>query len=123
MAFTQFSKGIVYINGKQLTMASKITLKRETGSKQVNTIALGYAGESPGSPMMTGSVTSAIPSQDFELDPGSFMADLKQCTVTLFAGNRPLTFDATITGDSDDFGVDAESTLNFDFRAAYVDWE
>lgn len=122
MSFTQFAKAICYIGPKQLTMETQCSITRTTGSQPVKTVALGYAGESPGSPMGEISIDSAVPSADFELDPGQFMKNLKQATITIFGPNRTLTTDLFIYEDTFTHSVDQESKLSFKGRCQYPDW-
>jgi len=123
MARTSFAKGIVYVAGKQLTMEQSVSITRTTGSQPVKTTALGYAGPSPGSAMLEISVSNAVPSPEFEMDPGSFMKDLKNASITIFMGAKSITVDAEIYEDTWEHSTDQEAKLSFKARAGFAEFE
>lgn len=118
----QYTQGIPYVDGAALTEATSVRVRRATNSQPVNTIAKGYAGESPGAGMIEIDVENAVPSLAFELNPGKFMKNLATCEFTLFAGNATLTVKGFIVEDSFQAGVNAASGLSFTFRAPFEDW-
>jgi len=118
-----FTNALVYVNGKQLTLETSLTVKRTSGSQPVKTVALGYAGESPGSAMCEITVENAVRSDDFEVDPGSFIQDLSVVELTIFAAGKTATTKGCIYEDNFSHAVDTASKLAFSFRGRYPTWD
>jgi hypothetical protein len=118
-----YTNALVYIDDALLSQESRVTVRRMSGSNPVDTTALGYAGESPGSPRVEIDVTNAVPSADFEFNPGQFMKLLRQCKVTIFAAGKQLTSKGQIFTDNFSHSVNAETTLEFQFRGGFADWQ
>lgn len=119
----QYSKAVVYINGSVLSEEASVSIKRNSGSQAVKTVAKGYAGESPGAPMTEISVSNAVPSSDFELNTSDFINLLNEVEVTIFAAGRTLTVKGFIISDNFDHAVDTEAKLSFEFRGGPSNWE
>lgn len=117
-----YTKAVVYINGALLTEESNVTVKRESGGNAVKTVAKGYAGRSPGAPMTTITVKNAVPSLEFELNPGQFINNSESCEISIFAAGRTLTLDAFIIDDNFTHGVDAAAELEFNAEGGPSDW-
>ena len=112
------------VNGALLTEESSVEATRTTGSKAVKTTAKGYAGESPGAQMVEIHVTNAVPSADFEFNPGPFMASLQKVEVGLVGpAGKQLKASGFIVQDTLKHSVDNESTIDFQFRGQFADWE
>jgi len=118
-----FTTALVYIEDALLSMEARVTVRRTSGSNPVITSALGYAGESPGAPMTEIDVTNAVPSSDFEFDPGRFMRLLKLSKVTIFAAGKQLTTRGQIHEDNFSAAANSESTLEFRFRGQFAEWQ
>lgn len=119
----KYTQATVYIDGALLAEEAKVSVKRTTGSQSVVTVAKGYAGESPGAPMIEVTVESAVPSADFELNPGRFMTGLESCELTIFAAGRTLTTKGFIIEDDFSHAANSQSQLSFTFRGPYQDWK
>lgn len=119
----QYSKAVVYVNSSVLSEEASVTIKRSSGSQAVKTVAKGYAGESPGSPMTEITVSNAVPSADFELDPGQFINNVEIVEITVFAAGRTLTVKGSIIDDNFSHAVDSEAKLEFNFRGGQSQWE
>lgn len=117
-----YTKATVYVNSVLLAQEASVEVKRTTGAQPVKTIAKGFSGMSPGSPMCTMKVTSGVPSADFELDAGQFMKNLEVVELTVFAAGRTATSKGFITDDNFSHAVDAQSKLDFDFTGQFPDW-
>lgn len=117
-----YTKAVVYINGALLTEESNVTVKRESGGNAVKTVAKGYAGRSPGAPMTTITVKNAVPSEEFELNPGQFINNSESCEISVFAAGKTLTLDAFIIDDNFQHGVDAAAELEFNAEGGPSDW-
>lgn len=118
-----YTKAQVYINSGLLAEEASVSVKRISGAQVVKTVAKGLAGMSPGSPMMEVSIKSAVPSADFELNPGSFIKSLGIAELTVFAAGRTLTTKCFITEDTFAHAVDNESTLDMSLICEFADWE
>lgn len=108
---------------KLLSEEASVTIDRSTGSQQVLTVQKGYSGESPGASMCELSVDNAVPSADFEFDPGPYMADLLPVKFTVFAAGRTLNFDGFIISDNFQHAVNSEAKLSFKARGNFGTWE
>jgi hypothetical protein len=119
----RYSKAAIYVNSLPLTEESNVTVKREDGGNAVKTVAKGYSGRSPGAPMTMITVKNAVPSADFEFNPGPFMNNTEPVEVTVFAAGRTLTVSGFIISDNFQHGVDAAAELEFEFEGGASDWE
>lgn len=113
----------IFIDHTQMAQASSFSLKRNTNSQPVETLALQYAGESPGAGRCELSVTVHVPSADFEMNPGKFMTRSKavQCDIVHPSG-KMLTFIGFIVDDNLDQSVNSAVKLVFNMRGGYKDW-
>ena len=118
----QYTKAVVYVNSSVLSEEASVTIKRTSGSQPVKTVAKGYAGESPGSPMTEITVSNAVPSADFELDPGQFINLLEIVELTVFAAGKTMTVKGSIIDDNFSHAVDSEAKLEFNFRGGPGSW-
>lgn len=119
----QYTKAVIYINDSVLSEEASVTVKRSSGSQPVKTVAKGYSGESPGSPMTEISVSNAVPASDFELDPGLFINLVDVVKITIFAAGRTMTVKGSIIDDNFSHAVDSEAKLEFNFRGGVAYWE
>ncbi len=130
MATNLYAIGEIYINGKICAQEASMTFSRKTNSQAVLTVALGYAGESPGAPMCEVEVTSAVPSSGYEIDPGDFMGStgddtttgLQVVKFTLFVAGQILAFKGFIIEDSFSHAVNSEAKLHFKARGEFSLW-
>lgn len=118
-----YTKATVTWEGALLTEESSVTVQRMSGAQQVKTVAKGFAGPSPGAPMMTIQVSNAVPSADFELNPGQAIKLNTIGEITIFAAGRTLTTKGYIDGDNFSHAVETASKLDFTVIAQYADWE
>lgn len=107
------------VNGKLLTEEASVTVTRTTNSQPVSTVAKGYAGESPGAPMVEIDVDNAVPSADFELDAGPFMNSLEAVEMGVIGpGGKQMIAKGFIISDTFGHSVNSESKYSFKFRGA-----
>lgn len=118
-----YSLAYVLVDGAILTEEASVTVNRATNSQAVNTVAKGYAGESPGAASVEIQVSSAVPSADFELDPGRFMKSLKDVEIGILVAGKQLTARGFIISDSFKHSVNSESMIDFTFRGSYADYQ
>jgi hypothetical protein len=119
---TQYSISAIYVNNACLTQAFQISVDRMTNSSIVETLALGYSGESPGAPRTEISISNAVPSADFEFDPGQFMGTLQPVSFSVFEAGRTMTFNGVIVSDNFSQAVNSKATLEFKARGSYATW-
>jgi hypothetical protein len=110
-------------DGKLLTEEASITVNRATNSQAVNTVAKGYAGESPGAPTVEIQVQNAVPAADFELNAGPFMKALKSVEMGVICAGKQLVAKGFIISDSFKHSVNSESMYDFTFRGGFEDFE
>lgn len=118
----RYAKATVYIDGTLLSEAAGVTVKQVGGGSPVKTIAKGYAGRSPGAPMTMISVDNAVPSADFEFNPGSVINNVSVVEVTVFAGGRTLTSKGFITDSNFTYAVESQSKLTFEFEGQFAEF-
>lgn len=118
-----YTKAVVYIEDALLSEETSVSVRRTTGSNPVMTTAKGYGGESPGAPMMEIDISNAVPSADFEMNPGKFMKLNQFAKITIFAAGKTLTQTCFIHEDNFSHGVGKEATLEFKCRGSFRDWE
>ncbi len=119
----RYTKAAVYVNSSLLTEESNVTVKREDGGNAVKTVAKGYGGRSPGAPMTTITVRNAVPSADFEFNPGPFMNQTEAVEISIFAAGKTLTVEGFIISDNFQHGIDNAAELEFDFEGGPSDWQ
>jgi hypothetical protein len=129
MALAVYSIGEIVVGGKFLSNEASMAITRRTNSQAVLTVALGYAGESPGAPMTEVEVTNCVPSAGFEMDPGQYMGDgapggqqvgLQSVQFTVFAATQRLVFNGFIVEDNFSHAVNSEAKLSFKARGEFA---
>lgn len=123
MGDENYTNVLVYEGDALLAQATRIRVRRQTGSQPVATIALGHAGESPGVSMCEIEVSSAVPMSGFEVDAGTFMATLKRAKLTFYAGGQKLTSRGQMVDDSLEYSVGQAASYDFSFRGKFGQWE
>ena len=118
-----YSKATVTWNSLLLTEESSVSIRRLSGAQQVKTVAKGFAGLSPGAAMMEIQISNAVPSADFELNPGPAIQQLEVGEMSVFAAGRTLTTKGFITDDNFTHAVETPSKLDFTVVAQFADWE
>lgn len=118
----RYTKATLYINGTLTSESSSITVKQAGGGSPVKTIAKGYAGRSPGAPMTMISVDSAVPSSDFEFNPGIVIKNTEVVELTVFAAGRTLTSKGFITDSSFSYSTESNSKLSFEFEGEFAEF-
>lgn len=120
----QYSKVTVYYNSNLLVEEVSMGADRESGAQVVKTVSKGFAGTSPGSPMMTIEIVEAVPANGFDIS--TLGPDMKNQTVrevTLFSAGKSLTTKGFVMKDSLKHGVDKESELSFSMTCEWADWQ
>lgn len=110
-------------DGKLLTEHASVTISRMSKAQEVNTVAKGWAGVSPGAPAITIQVKNALPAADFELDAGPFIQSLKTVEMGILAAGRQLVAKGFILEDSLQHSVNSETQYDFTFHGAFENYE
>lgn len=118
-----YSLAYVLADGAIMAEHGSVTVNRATNSQAVNTVAKGYAGESPGAPTIEIQVTCAVPAVGFEKNFGAHMAALKQVEIGVMAAGQVLTRKVFVISDSFKHSVNNESAYDFTARGPMADWE
>jgi len=106
-------------DGTLLAEEVEVDVARTTNSQPVSTVAKGYAGESPGAPMVEVDVRNAIPAGGFEFDMGKKMMGLIPVDVQVWGpGGTSLKGKMFVISDSVRHGVNQEAAYSFRARGA-----
>src|SRR5882762_3378831 len=95
-----YTRAFVTINGRLLTQEMNLSVDRDTKAQEIETVALGFAGVSPGAMVTRVKIDNAVPSADFELNPGPFMTALQVVEVGILAANRQMTCKMFVLSDN-----------------------
>ena len=121
----QYAIANVLVNGSLLAEEMTVTAARDTKAQEIETVTKGLAGFSPGAARTTIDVESAVPSADFELNPGKYLSNIgipQIVEFTIFAAGRTLTVRGWITNDNFAHGVGTPAKLKFTAICQYGDW-
>lgn len=110
------------VNGALLTEHMSVEVHRMTDAQVIKTVGKGFAGVSPGSLWCSIDIKSAIPSADFELDPGPFMKALQSVEIGLQLASKQGISKGFILEDTMSGAVDAPSGLNFKYVGTFPDF-
>lgn len=124
MAGPKYALCLVRLNGRLLVEETEVTVDRDSRSQEMNTVALDYAGESPGAGIMTIDIVNAVPALAFEVDFGTHFVNLQdQVEVQLEKpGGETLTTTGTIIKDNFRHGVNAPAHVSCHIRARLANW-
>ena len=94
------------LNGTLLAEEQEIDFKRTANAVQVDTVLKGFAGLSPGAPMLEVDITNAMPQGGFEFDAGPYIASLTPVAIQVIGpGGKVMKGDAFIVEDQGKHGV------------------
>lgn len=115
MANTQlYSLLFVVANGTLLAEEQEVDVSRTANAQNVDTVAKGFAGLSPGAPMVEIDVTNAMPQGGFEMDMGPYIAALTTLPVQVIGpGGTTLKGDAFVISDAIRHGVNQQARYSF----------
>ncbi len=105
-----------------LTQESDVSIQRMSGAQEVNTVHLGFAGMSPGSPKQKVAITNAVPQTDFELDVGTMIRDQTVCEFSFFMASHTMTVKGFFTDDDATHAVDTASKLKWNAVTEFGVW-
>lgn len=102
------------VGGTLLAQEQEIDFSRTANAQQVDTVLLGFAGMSPGSPMLEVDVNNAAPQGGFEFDAGPYILSLQTVSVQVIGpGGKVMKGDAFIIADNGRHGVNQQMKYNF----------
>ena len=104
----------VYVNGALLAEEGTVSIDVDSRAQEVNTVAKGFAGLSPGAAKIMVRVDNAIPAAAFEVNPGKYLQSLQVVEFTFFAAGATLTTKGFITKYSISHGVNSDAKLSFE---------
>lgn len=119
-----YSLAYVTVENALLTEEASCTVRRSANAQMVNTVAKGFAGVSPGAPMVQIDVKNAVPAADFELNAGQFIETLQAVEVGVIGpGGKQLKAKGFILEDTFQHSVNSEATYDFTFHGSFSDYE
>jgi hypothetical protein len=102
------------VGGTLLAEEQEIDFTRTANAQQVDTVLKGFAGMSPGSPMLEVDVNNAAPQGGFEFDAGPYILSLTPVPVQVIGpGGKVMKGDAFIVSDAGRHGVNQQMRYNF----------
>ncbi len=108
----KYAKGAIFLDGTPLAECTKISVKHTSGANDVNTLAKGRAGESPGVQSSMVTLGSAVPVVGREYD---FLKALQNGTlvqVALFRAGKKITGEGFLREFDEDYDVNSASADN-----------
>lgn len=109
----------VHVDGTLLAEAGQVQIQRSSNSAANTTILNGYAGETPGAPTSTVTVTNAVPAADFELDAGQHILTGKIVEIGIVGpGGKQAVFKGVIIEDTTEYAVNGAASYSFTARGA-----
>ena len=110
-----YSLLFITTDGTLLAEEQQIDIKRTSNSQRVMTVAKGFAGLSPGAPLVEISVTNAMPSAGFEFDMGKKILGLIPVDVQVLGpGGTALKGKAFVESDTIRHGVNQAASYSFE---------
>jgi hypothetical protein len=102
------------VGGTLLAEEQEVDWSRTANAVQVDTVAKGFAGMSPGSPMLEVDIRNAMPQGGFEFDAGPYILSLQTVPVQVIGpGGKAMKGDAFIIQDQGRHGVNQQASYNF----------
>ena len=101
-------------NGQLLVEEQEIDWNRTANAVEVDTVAKGWAGTSPGSPKIVVDVGNAMPSGGFEFDAGPYILSQTPIPFQLLGpGGKVMKGDMIIERDNGKHGVGTQASYDF----------
>ena len=118
-----YSNAFVFVDGLLLTQENSVSVEAKSGLQPVFTTVDGLAGASQGASTVEVSIESAVPSSDFELNPGPFMRTGAVVEVKVQMANRVAVYVGFITDSTFSHSVNDSSKLSMKFLGRLSDFE
>ena len=117
MALQLYSLIAGYVNGSLLAEEGTISIDVDSRAQEINTVAKGFAGLSPGAAKLSIRIDNAIPAAGFELNPGQILRSLTVSEFTFFAAGSTLTTKGFVTKYNVTHGVNSDAKLSLEIEA------
>ena len=117
--FQIYSLIYVTVNGALLTEHLSVEIRRMTDAQIIKTVAKGLAGVSPGAAWASIDVKNAVPSTNFEVDPGPFMQSLAVVEIGYQVASKIAVSKGFILEDTLSHAVDSPSGLSFKYVGSF----
>jgi hypothetical protein len=102
------------VGGNLLAEEQEIDFSRTANAQTVDTVAKGFAGMSPGTPMMEVDIHAAMPQGGFEFDAGPYIVSLTPIAVQVIGpGGKTAKGDCFIISDNGRHGVNQQARYSF----------
>jgi hypothetical protein len=108
----KYAKGSIFLDGIPLAECTKISVKHSSGANDVNTLAKGRAGESPGVQSSMVTLGSAVPVVGREYDFLDALQKGKKVEVVLFRAGKKITGEGFLREFDEDYDVNSASADN-----------
>jgi hypothetical protein len=118
-----YSNAFVYIDGRLLTQESSVTVNMKSGLNPVFTTVEGLAGASQGASTVEISVDEAVPSADFDFNPGAYMRTGTVVEVKIQAASREAIFKCFVMESDLSHSVNDSSKIALKFTGRLSDFE
>jgi hypothetical protein len=114
----------VTVDGALLTEESSVQVRRASNAQIVQTTAKGFAGVSPGAPMVNISIKNALPAADIEYDAGDVITSLAVVEIgVIHPSGKQLVAKGFILEDTFGHSVGSESNYDFEFVGSMPGFE
>lgn len=111
------------LDGQPMLQAESYQVGRRSGAIRVDTLALGMAGMSRGSPAVTIKIKAAVPAAGFEYDAGAAIEGLIPANVYVQGpGGSTLKGQVFITDDDLEQTVNSKASYSFDCIGPMKQW-
>lgn len=121
---SRYTNASVDVRGQRLLEAADVEITRHTNSIEQNTLAKGWAGESPGASRMDVKITNGVPSAGIEYDPGPDAEALALVPITIHIDDGSfLTTEGIVMSDNFKKAVNANASLEITFKAKFAQWQ
>ncbi len=109
-----YSIMVAVVNGTLVAEEQQIDFTRTANAQQIATVIKGFAGLSPGAPMLEVDIENAAPQGGFEFDAGPYILSLTPVQVQVIGpGGKVMKGDAFITEDHGTHGVNQAMRYRF----------
>jgi hypothetical protein len=106
MATELYAKGTLFVEGIIVMQAVEFSIDFDTNDNPVNTLALGFAGITPGAGTTAVSITSAVPRTGFEISYHKWAKERKAIEVLGYRGASSISVKGFIKTVGEKIGVD-----------------
>ncbi len=111
-------------NGQLLVEEQEIDWNRTANAVEVDTVAKGWAGTSPGSPKIVVDVGNAMPSGGFEFDAGPYVSSQVPVPFQILGpGGKSMKGDCIFMHDGGKHGVGQQARYTFTLMMAITQWQ